>query len=120
MSFLPSFPLTYHSLTPQKQVLSPVITEDVSLSFDALSGLPGPYIKPFLSALTASRLPLLLAGFPPSQHGATALCTFAFCAGPGEQVVLFEGTTRGRIVSPRGSQDFGWDCTFEAEGTGKT
>ena len=101
-------------------VNGPVMTEDVALCFDALQDLPGPYIKHFLTALGPTGLRKLLAGFPENEHGATAVCTFALSLGPGEEVILFEGKTRGRIVEPRGPQDFGWDCAFEAEGTGKT
>lgn len=60
----------------------------------------------------------MLMGF--DNHGATALCTFAFCAGPNADPVLFEGTTEGRIVPPRGDSRFGWDPIFEVAGTGKT
>ncbi len=38
-----------------------------------------------------------------------ALCTFAYCGGPGQEVVLFEGVTDGVIVQPRGQTNFGWD-----------
>eukprot|EP00529_Nitzschia_sp_RCC80_P001324 CAMPEP_0113517278 /NCGR_PEP_ID=MMETSP0014_2-20120614/42141_1 /TAXON_ID=2857 /ORGANISM="Nitzschia sp." /LENGTH=93 /DNA_ID=CAMNT_0000414399 /DNA_START=56 /DNA_END=333 /DNA_ORIENTATION=- /assembly_acc=CAM_ASM_000159 len=34
-----------------KQVNGPVFTEDTSLCFNALNGLPGPYIKWFLESL---------------------------------------------------------------------
>lgn len=60
----------------------------------------------------------LLEGFPTNE--AYALCTFAYSAGPGAEPIIFEGRTNGKIVPPRGPQDFGWDCVFEAEGTGKT
>jgi inosine triphosphate pyrophosphatase len=60
----------------------------------------------------------LLIGFP--STGASALCTFAYSAGPGTEPILFEGRTQGRIVPPRGSGKFGWDPIFEAEDTGKT
>ncbi|THH06630.1 hypothetical protein EW145_g3964 [Phellinidium pouzarii] len=63
-------------------------------------------------------LSTLLQGF--SSTDAYAICTFAYSSGPGTEPILFEGKTQGKIVSPRGPQDFGWDCTFEAEGTGKT
>ena len=51
---------------------------------------------------------------------AYALRTFAYCAGPGSEPILFEGKTEGRIVPARGSGKFGWDPVFEAEHTGKT
>lgn len=60
----------------------------------------------------------LLQGFPTKE--AWALCTFAYCSGPGAEPILFEGRTEGRIVSARGTGKFGWDPIFEAEDTGKT
>lgn len=60
----------------------PCITEDTALCFEALNGLPGPYIKHFLAALGYEGLNNLLTGFP--TKAAWALCTFAYSAGPGE------------------------------------
>jgi len=96
----------------------PCITEDTALCFEALGGLPGPYIKHFLKKLGLTGLNTLLDGF--STRKATALCTFAYSAGPGTTPVLFEGRTEGQIVAPRGPANFGWDPIFKAEGTGKT
>jgi inosine triphosphate pyrophosphatase len=42
------------------QVDGPVIVEDTSLCFNALGGLPGPYIKWFLGKLKPEGLPKLL------------------------------------------------------------
>lgn len=47
---------------------------------------------------------------------AQAVCTFAYCAGPGQPAVLFEGRTHGRIVPARGPTHFGWDAVFEVDG----
>ncbi|GAO51884.1 inosine triphosphate pyrophosphatase [Saitoella complicata NRRL Y-17804] len=100
-------------------VNGPVLVEDTCLCFNALNGLPGPYIKHFLTSLTTTHLPTLLAGFP--DKSAYALCTFAFCSSPGGEVLLFEGRTEGRVVEARGSGDFGWDSVFEpVEGGGET
>ena len=61
----------------------------------------------------------MLDGF--ESRRAWALCTFAFCAGPGAEPVLFEGRTDGQIVRARGPPKFGWDPVFEPlEGGGKT
>lgn len=60
----------------------------------------------------------MLAGF--GNTNAYALCTFAYCA-PGEEPILFEGKTEGKIVPARGPANFGWDPVFEpSEGGGKT
>ncbi|CCM05531.1 uncharacterized protein FIBRA_07757 [Fibroporia radiculosa] len=96
----------------------PCITEDSALCFEALNGLPGPYIKYFLKELGHEGLNNLLAGFPTTA--AWALCTFAYSAGPGTEPILFEGRTDGRIVPARGDGKFGWDPVFEADGTGQT
>lgn len=92
--------------------------QDTALCFDALNELPGPYIKDFLSNIGHEGLNKLLAAYP--DKSATALCTFAYCASPDSDPVLFEGRTRGYIVPARGPGNFGWDPIFEVEGTGKT
>lgn len=94
------------------------LTEDTALCYRALGGLPGPYIKDFLSRLGVDGLARLVAGFDDKR--AFALCTFAFCAGPDAEPVLFEGTCDGAIVPPRGETAFGWDPVIEIDGTGKT
>ncbi|SCV72424.1 BQ2448_3961 [Microbotryum intermedium] len=96
----------------------PCITEDTALAFTALKGLPGPYIKHFLDSLGHEGLNKMLAGFP--DKSATAICTFAYSAGPGSEPLLFEGKTEGKIVEARGPTHFGWDPIFEADASGQT
>jgi len=56
-----------------------------------------------------------------TDKSAYAQTVVAFCLGPGQDPVLFDGRTKGKIVRPRGSLDFGWDPVFEPdEGGGKT
>jgi inosine triphosphate pyrophosphatase len=106
------------------------------LCFDALNGLPGPYIKHFLANLGLEGLayssdpPIisslhgiaglntLLEGFPTTS--AHSLCTFAYSSGPGGEPILFEGRGQGKIVKPRGAHVFGWNPIFEAVENGKT
>eukprot|EP00986_Skeletonema_menzelii_P007972 scaffold3197_cov153-Skeletonema_menzelii.AAC.16 len=90
---------------------SAVMTEDTSLCFHALNGLPGAYIKWFLDDLGHDGLNKMLKGF--GDNRAYAQTIIAFSSGPGEEVHLFDGRTEGRIVPPRGSLDFGWDPIFE-------
>ena len=94
------------------------ITEDTALGFHALGGLPGPYIKDFMKTIGHDGLNKMLDGF--EDRTASAICTFAYCAGPDEQVHLFEGRTEGVIVPPRGPTHFGWDPILEIKGTGLT
>ncbi|XP_041973050.1 inosine triphosphate pyrophosphatase [Aricia agestis] len=97
----------------------PVFIEDTCLCFNALGGLPGPYIKWFLEKLKPEGLNKLLTGW--EDKSAEAVCTFAYSSGePNSEVLLFKGITKGTIVPPRGSRDFGWDCVFQPEGYNKT
>ncbi|XP_064415972.1 inosine triphosphate pyrophosphatase isoform X2 [Latimeria chalumnae] len=102
-----------------RQIQGPVIVEDTCLCFNALGGLPGPYIKWFLEKLKPEGLYKLLAGF--EDKSAYALCTFAFSTGnPEDPVQLFKGKTLGRIVEPRGPRDFGWDPCFQPDSFDQT
>ena len=47
----------------------------------ALNGLPGPYIKQFMTEIGHDGLNAMLVGFP--TKAAEAVCTFAYSAGPG-------------------------------------
>eukprot|EP01060_Flectonema_neradi_P023967 TRINITY_DN323_c2_g2_i1.p1 TRINITY_DN323_c2_g2~~TRINITY_DN323_c2_g2_i1.p1 ORF type:complete len:199 (+),score=31.72 TRINITY_DN323_c2_g2_i1:55-651(+) len=87
----------------------PVLTEDTCLCFNALGGLPGPYIKWFLEKLTCTGIPKLLAGY--EDKSAYAQCIFTYCE-PGGEPTCFEGRCPGKIVEPRGPTNFGWDPVF--------
>jgi len=121
---LPEFQGTASEIAIEKCKLAaekmngPVMCEDVSLCFNALGGLPGPYIKWFLKNSGPAGLEVLLKGF--EDKTAYAQCVFAFCSGPGAEVQLFDGRTNGVIVPPRGSNAFGWDPIFQPEGFATT
>ena len=91
-----------------------VIVEDVCLCFNGLKGLPGPYIKDFLTKLGNDGLVAMLQGFP--DKSAYAQCIYAFCEGKGHEPVLFAAKQNGTIVPPRGDNAFGWDPIFKPEG----
>ncbi|KAF1813131.1 Ham1-like protein [Eremomyces bilateralis CBS 781.70] len=95
-------------------VRGPVLVEDTCLAFNAFNGLPGPYIKWFMLNLGVQDLHKLLAGF--EDKSAQAICTFAYCEGPGHDPIIFQGRTDGKIVPSRGPTVFGWDSSFEYEG----
>jgi inosine triphosphate pyrophosphatase len=104
-----------------QQVNGPILTEDTSLCFNALHGLPGPYIKWFLEKIGHDGLNKLLAGY--TDKTAYAQCIFAFCAGPNSEPIVFDGRCPGRIVPARGPNAFGWDPIFQpdnAQGTAVT
>lgn len=101
-------------MTAAAQIGGPVLVEDTCLCFNAMGGLPGPYIKWFLAKLGHDGLNRMLAGFEvlagvpapprprpltaatPQDNSAYAQCTFAFCPSPGAEVTLFEGRTMVR------------------------
>ena len=93
---------------------NPILVEDTSLGFKAFGGLPGPYIKDFLSNLKPEGLHRMVSPF--DDHSATAMCIFAYCENKDSEPTLFVGKCEGKIVEPRGSRDFGWDCVFEPTG----
>jgi inosine triphosphate pyrophosphatase len=91
-----------------------VVTEDVSLCFNALKGLPGPYIKCFLEKVGRQGLHDMLAGF--EDKTAYALCTVAYCENKDAEPQVFTGRCDGEIVAPRGENMFGWDPIFQPKG----
>ena len=92
----------------------PVMGEDTSLCFNALGGLPGPYIKWFLEKTGHAGLNNLLAAYDDKSE--YAQCIFSFSAGRGARVHTFDGRTAGTIVPARGPTDFGWDPVFQPDG----
>lgn len=76
-----------------KQTKAAVLVEDTSLGFNALGGLPGPYIKEFLVNLGPAGLHRLLHGF--EDKSANAICVLAYLPATAtpkaEEVQVFEG-----------------------------
>ena len=122
-----------------KEVGTAVLVEDTSLHFNALNGLPGPYIKWFLEKIGHVGLNNMLAAYADKSAYAQvranitlystyaqlcfqSQCTFGFLESPESKVgKVFTGKTNGKIVSARGPKTFGWDPVFEPkEGHGKT
>lgn len=97
----------------------PVLIEDTCLCYNAMKGLPGPYIKWFLDKLGPDGLYKMLDAW--DDKSAEAVCTFAYSSGnPNEPTLLFEGRISGTIVAPTGPQDFGWDPIFKPDGYTET
>ncbi|ORM42221.1 Inosine triphosphate pyrophosphatase [Babesia sp. Xinjiang] len=94
----------------------PLFVEDISLCCNALNGLPGPYIKDFLTRLGPEKLYQMLNGF--DDKTATALCCIGYM--DENTTKIFEGRVKGKFVEPRGTRTFGWDDLFEVEQVGKT
>ncbi|XP_046440848.1 inosine triphosphate pyrophosphatase-like [Daphnia pulex] len=106
----PEYIVKEKCLAALKLINGPTLVEDTCLCFNALQGLPGPYVKWFLAKIGPAGLTDLLSRW--EDKSAYALCLFAYSEGVGEEIHIFSGRTEGVIVTPRGPQDFGWDACF--------
>jgi inosine triphosphate pyrophosphatase len=100
-------------------VKRPVFVEDVSLGFEALGGLPGPFVKFFVETNDGlEKLCRMLDSF--TTREAYGECVYAYY--DGEELELLRGGIKGVIADhPRGDDGFGWDAIFCPEGyEGKT
>ncbi|KAI9114841.1 hypothetical protein K1719_013854 [Acacia pycnantha] len=77
------------------QVNGPVLVEDTCLCFNALKGLPGPYIKWFLQKIGHEGLNNLLMAY--DDKSAYALCAFSFAVEPGCELRLLSEKPWGRL-----------------------
>lgn len=93
------------------------IVEDTSLYFAVLNGFPGPLIKWFLKSLGTQGIYDLLAKNGNLRAEAKTMIGYIDEAG---QCHYFEGSIKGKIVEPRGSNGFGWDDIFEPDGFKQT
>ena len=90
----------------------PVVVEDTSLEFQALVGLPGPFIKFFLEQMPEADICSLVDG---KDRGATARCVFCYFDGATE--TYFEGSIGGMVPEkPAGDGGYGFDRIFIPEG----
>ena len=70
-------------------IQGPCVVEDTCLCFNALKGLPGPYIKWFLKSIGPEGLFKMLQGF--DDHSAYAMATLAYTDSSSENgVQLFK------------------------------
>lgn len=111
--------VTIHKAKSAAEIVGgPVLVEDTSLGFEAMNGLPGPYIKWFVEAVGLTGIVDMLYKF--ENKSANAITCLGYCPGPGCEVMLFQGVTKGTIVDSRGPTNFGWDSVFQPEGFDQT
>jgi non-canonical purine NTP pyrophosphatase (RdgB/HAM1 family) len=94
----------------------PVLVEDVGLSFTALNGLPGPFVKFFVEQPDGlEKLCRMLDGF--NDRTARGSCVYGYY--DGSHFELISGGIDGIIADhPRGGGGFGWDQIFCPDGYG--
>ncbi len=93
-----------------------VVVEDTSLHMDCLGGLPGPFVKWFLSTIGCGGL----YDIAQKRGDMTAQARAVVGYSNGKITEYFEGTVDGLIVAPRGGESFGWDAIFQPDGCKKT
>lgn len=96
-----------------RQLQTPVIVDDVSMSLDEMKGLPGPFIKWFLDTIGPEGI-CRFADLTKTRV-ATAKVGIGYCDQRGFKA--FIGEAKGKIAqTPKGTMGFGWDSTFVQEG----
>ena len=97
---------------------SPVLVDDVSMGLDSLGGLPGPFIKYFVTAENGLKNLCRMADGLANRR-ATARAYFGLY--DGQNVTLLFGEIHGEIAQhPKGDGGFayGWDKVFCPDGYG--
>lgn len=95
-----------------EKIKKPVIVEDVSLEFEALSGLPGPFIRFFVDQVPFETICSMVNG---QSRRAIAKCVFGYY--DGKELKLLEGGLGGTIAErPAGENGYGWDKIFIPDG----
>ena len=90
-----------------------ILTDDTALCFDALNGLPGPFIKFFLDSLGTCGLEELTAN---KSRSAQAVCQLTLGLTKTKEIFSFQGVCPGKIIPASGEKGFGWDGIFQPLG----
>lgn len=96
-------------------VKGPVIVDDVSAGLKSLGGLPGPFIKFFSKRLGGDSLYKISKV---ERDEVSISCIAAYY--DGKNLILGEGLIKGRIVSPKGDNGFGFDSVVVPDGETRT
>ncbi len=86
--------------------------EDTALYLECLNGFPGPLIKFFLERLGSEGIWELVSKY--ENHNVVVKTVIGY--NNGQDIHFFVGELKGKIVSPRGESDFGFDPIFEFNG----
>lgn len=104
-----------HKVKQAYQIIKkPVLVEDTSLVFNALNGLPGPFVKFFVEAPNGlENMCRMLDGFTDRSAYGTAIYGYY----NGQEYRFFEAKLHGLIAQhPCGDGGYGWDSIFIPNG----
>lgn len=94
----------------------PVLVTDVSLEIAGLRGLPGPFVKFFLTTLGPAKTAKLIRG-----KGTKTKVTDAVAIYDGRTLKIFKGVVWGKVIPKvKGKMGFGFDKVFIPNGYKKT
>ena len=115
--------IAYHKVKEAQHKLGcAVIIDDISVSFPAIGGLPGPYIKSFLEALGEEGLYKLISHY--QDHTCYATCHIGFLEDAKKDPLLFEYSVKGTVVPPKGNitrhGKISWNSIVIPEGSERT
>ncbi len=99
----------------QKHRTGQFIVEDTSLLIEGMNGLPGPLIKWFEKTIGLEGIAKIA-----ELYGKKAIAKVLIGYTNGSTVEFFDGSLPGMIVSPRGTNGFGWDKIFIPNGYDRT
>jgi XTP/dITP diphosphohydrolase len=95
----------------------PVFVEHTGLYLSYISGLPGGLTQIFWDALQAAKFSAIFGSTSDTVLVAKTIIGYV----DGRNVHYFEGEVFGNVApSPRGPQDFQWDCVFVPNGETRT
>lgn len=93
----------------------PVVVDDISAGLEEIKGLPGPFIKYFEKKMGDGSLYKLAKQ---TNSKATVLCLIAYF--DGSKMLVARAEVHGTVVSPRGSNGWGFDRVFIPDRQSKT
>jgi non-canonical purine NTP pyrophosphatase (RdgB/HAM1 family) len=94
-----------------QKIKKPVIVEDVSLEFEGLGGLPGPFVRFFIDNTPLEAVCSMVG----ENRRAVAKCVFGYY--DGAILKLFKGSLPGFVSrAPAGDGGYGWDKIFVPQG----
>ena len=96
--------------------LAPLVVDDTGLYFEAMNGLPGPFVKWFLKCIGSNGLHELASRLSSTRAVAR---TYLGLLLEDSSEVFAEGEVSGKIVAPRGKER-GWNSIFQPDGSEKT
>lgn len=100
-----------------RHLKQPVLIEDTSLAFNALGGLPGPFIKFFLEQIGSAGICQMMQSF----EDKTAVSSVIYGLYDGKTFQSFSAQVTGIVRDePKGGFGMGWDPIFIPDNQPKT